>query len=151
MKITRILVSGSRTWTDKQTMLSVLQFYFAEGDVCIIEGGAVGADSLAKEIFYELKDVHKRQNSTLLEFPAKWGDIDGKPADQIGIRKGKIKYWKAAGPMRNIQMLDEGCPEIVICFANDIIHSKGTFHMLSEANKRHISVLLVPAKKETNA
>lgn len=125
----RILVSGSRKWTDRATMENVLKAYFEQDDVCLIEGAAEGADLMSKSLYEELKVKHKRKGSELLEFPAKWKDIEGKPAQQIGIRKDKTKYWKAAGPARNIQMLEEGRPDIVLCFADDITNSKGTFHI----------------------
>jgi len=76
---------------------------------CIIQGEARGADTIAKNIAVFL-GIH------VLGFPAQWG-----------------LYGKAAGPMRNRQMLDQGKPDLVVGFHDQIHHSKGTKDMLLKA------------------
>lgn len=68
-------------------------------DFVVIEGGAPGADTAAAEwhrAFYGHRpDQHE-------QYPADWE-----------------KHGKAAGPIRNQQMLDEGKPDIVFAFKNE--------------------------------
>lgn len=72
---------------------------------CVIHGAARGADSLAG-LWAKQRGVPE------WAFPAQW-DIFG----------------KAAGPMRNKQMLDEGKPTHVLAFPG----GSGTRHMVSIA------------------
>lgn len=123
----RILVCGDRNWTDanfiESNISNVLQsgyeymedaFQFS----ILIQGEASGADTIAKK--YALKN-----KMLYLDFPAEWD-----------------KYGKSAGPIRNKQMIDEGKPDIVLAFYNDISKSKGTLDMIKQANKAGIEVRL---------
>lgn len=112
----RILVCGGRDFTDTKYAYKVLdqlydQFLF---DV-VVEGDAQGADRIAG--FWARK--HKIDN---LKFPADWK-----------------KYGKAAGPIRNQQMLDEGKPDLVIAFPG----GGGTADMIERAEKAGVEVILV--------
>jgi len=86
--------------------------------VNLIEGGAPGADSLARE--YAI-----RANWAYTEVPAIWR-----------------LHGKAAGPIRNRQMLDMG-PELVIAFHHDYQNSKGTKDCVEEAKRRGIPVEII--------
>ncbi len=83
----------------------------------IINGGANGADSLANDIAME------SGLATEQYFP-QW-DL----------------YGKAAGPIRNKQMLDEGRPDKVVYFHDDIENSKGTKDMITISRRRGIEVI----------
>lgn len=87
-------------------------------DTIIIEGEARGADKMAAAIA-------TRRKMKVLKFPANWN-----------------KYGKAAGPLRNEQMLEEGKPDIVHAFymMETINDSKGTTHMVELAKDRGIPV-----------
>lgn len=87
--------------------------------VTIIEGDARGADTQAGEIAW----LH---NFDLKIYPADWN-----------------KHGKAAGPIRNQQMLDEGKPDIVLAFHDDIENSKGTKDMVKRATKAGIPVQVI--------
>lgn len=78
----------------------------------IIHGGARGADALAGE-WAECFGVPFRV------FPANW-DRDG----------------KAAGPIRNQRMIDEGKPDLVIVFPG----GRGTADMVMRARKAGITI-----------
>ena len=52
-------------------------------------------------------------------------------------------FGKAAGPIRNRKMLDEGLPDVVIAFHEDIERSKGTKNMISQACEQGIDVILI--------
>lgn len=120
----RVLVCGSRHFDDWDLMNSELIKvwrslpYLEESgnkkDLLIIEGGAKGADFLSRV-------WAKFSNVDFIEFPADWN-----------------KHGKAAGHIRNKQMLDEGKPYLVIAFlAKD---SRGTANMIQQAEASGIPV-----------
>jgi YspA, cpYpsA-related SLOG family len=82
----------------------------------IIAGGAWGADYIASEWAREQPGV------TLELHPANWGE-----------------HGKAAGPIRNQQMLDEGKPNMVLAFS-DHPTTKGTADMIKRAKKAGVVV-----------
>jgi hypothetical protein len=110
----RILVCGSRHFTHAELMEDVLKQWNIH---TIIEGEARGADTLARE-YAERHGIH------VLAFPAQW-DTHG----------------KAAGPIRNAQMLREGQPELVVAFRG--INSRGTQNMINQAEKARVEVYVV--------
>lgn len=115
----RILVCGDRDWTDYDLVLRTLQ---ALRPSLIIEGGQGeiidtpfrfyirGADSCAR---YAAMLVSGRSS---MRFDADW--------KRLG---------KAAGPIRNQRMIDEGKPDLVVAFHDDLERSKGTKDMLKRA------------------
>jgi hypothetical protein len=78
----------------------------------VIHGGARGVDSMAGAAAAQLK-------IPIRVFPADWK-----------------KNGKAAGPIRNQQMLDEGKPDLVLAFWDG--KSRGTEHMIGLAKKAGI-------------
>lgn len=112
----RILVTGDREWIDEQ--LIIMWLMSLSPTTVIIQGGAEGADAIAK---YYADD----RGMDVLTFNADW-----------------IKYRKGAGPIRNQQMLDEGQPDEVHAFHNDIKNSKGTKDMIQRALKAGLPVYL---------
>lgn len=117
----RILVTGDRNWTDRELIGQWLVYEVnVVGHGVLIEGEARGADRLSAEVAREL-------GFEVLRFPADWD-----------------RYHRAAGPIRNQQMLDEGSPDIVLAFHDDLEHSRGTADMVRRARKaglqvRHVS------------
>ena len=105
----RIIVCGSRSFQDYSLLQAALDTY---NDVSLIEGGAAGADTMALE--YALWRGWDWQ-----EYPADWG-----------------RYGRAAGPIRNRQMLVEGKPDLVLAFfAVPYEQSKGTRNMVEQAKE----------------
>lgn len=84
----------------------------------LIEGEAKGADTLARSWAY-------RNNIPVLRFPANWS-----------------KYGRAAGPIRNKQMLVEGMPELVVAFLAP--ESIGTRNMIQQAKAAKIRTIVIP-------
>lgn len=122
----RLLISGDRHYDDVEAIYVTLAGIIAlnkeensEEDIVLIEGGARGADSIAEAAGQLL-------GMKVLRYPAKWA-----------------KYGKAAGPIRNQQMLDEGKPDVVVCFHDDLEASRGTKHMASIAKKAGVPTYLV--------
>jgi hypothetical protein len=111
----RVLICGSRDWTDKELIKSMIP---RDAEV-VIHGAARGADVLAGECAKEL-------GIPVIEFPAKWS-----------------QYGLSAGPKRNQQMLDEGKPTEVIAFSDHLQTSRGTSDMIRRAEKANIRVTKV--------
>jgi hypothetical protein len=121
-RVVRVLVCGSRDFDDRELMLWFCGT-FRNGDV-LIEGGARGADRLARQAVEALGfDVRIR------EFPADWE-----------------RHGKAAGPIRNQQMLDEGKPDVVVAFVSKpLVESRGTADMVRRAKSTGYRVYVVSA------
>ena len=110
----RVLVCGGRDFNDALTLGSWLGgIWKKQGISLIIEGGARGADFMAKE-FAKWKGI------PVETYPADW-DRDG----------------KAAGPIRNKRMLVEGKPDLVVAFKG----GRGTANMVEQARKAGVMVL----------
>lgn len=114
----RVLVCGDRKWFDRTFVFDTLDLIRHRIDL-LIEGGAPGADTWAHEWANQCLVSH-------LHLMAKWG-----------------AYGKAAGPIRNIRMLKEGKPNLVIAFHDNIKESKGTYDMLNQAARAKIYRILI--------
>lgn len=121
------LVCGSRDYDDREQMkrvlaraLETLDPWLTE-DIRVIHGGARGADRLAAEILSN--SIYEVQ-----EFPADWE-----------------RHGKAAGPIRNRQMLDE-LPDLVIAFP--VGESRGTWDTINEARRRGFRVVVAPTQQQ---
>lgn len=114
----RILVCGDRHWTDQKFIYSKLAELLGEfgPDITIIHGAAKGADSIGGTFARFI-------GLPVLPFPAEWD-----------------KYRRAAGPIRNQQMIDEAHPDLVIAFHDRLPTSKGTWDMITRARKANIPV-----------
>lgn len=112
------LVCGDRDWTDGSLIEKRLQILPLT--TTILEGGCQGADLLAREAALKL-------GLDVIEIPANW-----------------IRHGKAAGPIRNRQMLDLE-PTLVIAFHPHLSTSKGTYDCVREAIRRRISVEVIDA------
>lgn len=107
----RVLVCGGRDFSDRHTLYKNLD---VQRELCgfdlLIEGGATGADQLAKDWAHE-------RGVEVLTFPADWK-----------------AFGHSAGPIRNRLMVYEGKPDWVIAFPG----GRGTAGMLRIA--RHACV-----------
>lgn len=111
----KILVCGDRNWDQVTIIRNVLGNY---KDVELIHGGCRGADHIAGLIGKEL-------GWKVTKYPAEW-----------------TIYGKAAGPMRNQQMIDAQ-PDLVIAFHPNLGVSKGTKDTVRRARKSGIEVKIV--------
>ncbi|MDE1822352.1 MAG: DUF2493 domain-containing protein [Euryarchaeota archaeon] len=113
----RLLVCGSRDWADGEIILTELAAL--QGVDVVIEGEAPGADTFARK-------AAEQMGIPVLPFPADWGS-----------------HGRAAGPIRNQQMLDEGKPDLVLAFTDGLNTSRGTADMVARARKAGIETILV--------
>lgn len=109
----RVLVCGGRDYRDVLTVGTTLGGIHLNGGIdVIIEGGATGADDLARR-------YAEWQGIQVETYPADW---------TLG---------KAAGPIRNRQMLEEGRPDLVVAFEG----GAGTRNMVKQARRAGVRVL----------
>jgi YspA, cpYpsA-related SLOG family len=117
----RVLVCGGRDFKDKDLLEKELDKihepkFFNPGNIkLLIQGGASGADYLARE----------------------WASTKA-----VGVRTFKADWYKyrlRAGPIRNKQMLDEGKPDLVIAFPG----GKGTADMIRQATVAKVKVKII--------
>lgn len=108
----KILVCGSRFWTNREKIYQVLKNY--SGDITIVHGACRGADLLGAAVGREL---HFKE----LAYPADWS------------------MGRKAGPLRNQKMLDEN-PDIslAVVFHEDLENSLGTKDMLKRIKTKNI-------------
>lgn len=112
----RVLVCGSREYENFRHVNQILSGLLKKPAV-IIHGAAPGVDTWA--------GLWARNNDITEEvYPADWD-----------------KYGKAAGPIRNKQMLTEGQPEMVVAFRGP--NSRGTQNMITQARKAGIETVVV--------
>ncbi len=115
----RVLVCGGRDFTDYDLLYCTLSTGMSSGELqigqtygAIIHGAARGADSLASRFASEM-------GIQCISFPADWR-----------------KHGKAAGFIRNQQMLSEGKPDIVIAFPG----GRGTADMVRRARLAGVEI-----------
>lgn len=112
----RVLVCGGRKYRDRQRLyLELDRLHKAKGIDTVIQGGAAGADALARDWCAE-------RMVSYLNFPANW---------KLGL---------SAGPIRNSQMLKEGKPDLVVAFFG----GDGTKDMVSKARRAGVAIMEIP-------
>lgn len=141
-KVFKVIVAGGRDLTDYNFVRGFLDYYFhkkiEEGyTIEIVSGGAKGADSQGA---HYSKVVLDRKPT---EFPAPWGDIDGKSQYEIGYNYKGNSYWKLAGSFRNGQMAEYA--DALIAFWDG--KSTGTKNMIKQAKQYDLKTRIVKYKK----
>ncbi len=112
----RVLVCGGRDYADLEAVKETLyELHDRTPIAALVQGGAPGADALAR-LWAWANQV------PLHTFAADWK-----------------AHGKAAGPIRNQQMLDEGKPDLVVAFPG----GKGTADMVRRAKAAGVRVLEV--------
>lgn len=114
----RILITGSRDWTDVDRIHRALVEVWNDDLACdpeiiLIHGAATGADTIAGEIATAF-------GWSMEVYPADWE-----------------RFGKAAGPIRNNQMVATGAD---VCLAFPMAHSRGTVHCMKAAERAGIPV-----------
>lgn len=113
----RVLVCGGRDYSDREHVYAELTRLHAESKDFwfLIHGAARGADTLAAE----------------------WAEWIGVPHQAFRADWKRLR--KAAGAIRNQQMLDEGKPDLVVAFPGGV----GTADMIRRAERAGIRVVRI--------
>jgi hypothetical protein len=115
-KVGTVLVCGGRGYRDRERVFAELNALDRRhGLTALIHGGASGADTLAGMWAREW-------GLTVWVYPAEWA-----------------KHGKAAGPIRNQDMIDRGKPDLVVAFPG----GKGTADMVRRARAANIPTIEV--------
>lgn len=107
----KVLICGGRHWKDRRMIRDCMRSLPA--GTTVIHGAARGADKIAGEVAGDL-------GLKVMAFPADW--------QRLG---------KAAGPVRNLLMLEQN-PDEVWAFHDNLAESRGTKNMLSLATKKGV-------------
>jgi predicted Rossmann-fold nucleotide-binding protein len=108
-----MLVCGGRDYKNVSAVRHALTaLHTKKGIALIIEGGAAGADRLARE----------------------WAEVNGIPVQTFEAEWER--FGRRAGPLRNKRMLDEGRPDGVVAFPG----GAGTANMIELANAHGVKV-----------
>lgn len=118
-----ILVTGSRTWTDREAIKHELQRY-ARGNqgVRVVHGGAHGADKIAGQVAMELGWAVKT-------YVPDW-----------------LKYKRGAGLIRNTEMLAAELSNIRIVLAFPKGEARGTKDMIKKCRAAGLRVIVISAQ-----
>ena len=126
----RVLVTGGRDYTDHNAVFGVLNEIHRVTPIdCLIHGdcpgtkdsGWVSADRLAG------RWGHMTAGVTVVAEPANWG-----------------KHGRAAGPIRNGQMISRYCPDMVVGFPG----GAGTEDCCRQATEAGIKVIRIKQREE---
>jgi hypothetical protein len=113
----RVLVCGGRDYADERSVFAALDALDQKyGHLTIIQGGARGADELARRWC-------KTHGAQMVNAPADWK-----------------RYGRAAGLIRNQRMLDEYRPNLIVAFPG----GRGTADMVRRARATGIEVVEFP-------
>ena len=122
---------GDRNWTNIEPMIAIFTWLAKTyPDAIIIHGDANGADKMAGMIAGEI-------GFEVETYPAHWHHNESCPPDC------KRYVGRAAGPIRNQQMIDEGQPTMAFGFHDDIKTSKGAADMFRRLRKHTIENYLI--------
>ena len=127
----RVAITGGRDFRNQARVDEVLDaLHDATPFDILIHGDARGADTLAA-------DWARRRQIPIDPYPAKWDDIDATNAVIRRQRRSGSFYNAAAGTQRNIRMLLQARPHLVVVFPG----GRGTAHMRAQALRQNIPVM----------
>ena len=112
-----ILVTGSRHWSNWDAVYNAIKNLKPPKDAILVHGGATGADRIAYACAGQLG------------------------IKSIAVRADWSKYGKAAGPIRNQEMIDTYRPDVCLAFPWE--DSRGTWDCVQRAKKAGIKVIVI--------
>lgn len=129
----RILVTGSRDWTDPVPVRDALERAVTEfstlGQPVLVHGAARGLDRLAERLWRELAANLRHLYDGV--------DVLAEPESHPALW---ARYGRRAGPYRNQRMVDAGA---VVCLGFPIGRSPGTRDCMARAQLAGIPVRVV--------
>ena len=115
----KVLICGDREWDNQTLMEHIISKIPLDKYDTIIHGNFKGADRMAGKIGLE-------KGFCIVPYPAEWKTM-GFNVDSVVNRT----------------MIDEGKPDLVLAFHNNIINSKGTINLINIASKEGTKVILI--------
>jgi predicted Rossmann-fold nucleotide-binding protein len=110
----RVIVCGGRKYADRARLFAEMdRLAEVHGPLIVIQGGATGADALARE-------WARQRRAEIVTMPAEWE-----------------KHGPSAGPIRNQRMVDFCHPDGVVAFPG----GRGTRDMLRRAQRAGLPIL----------
>lgn len=146
MSVHRVIVAGSRNYTDQIRVFEMLDELFrTEPEVEVVCGEAAGPDTLGR------RWAESRERS-VASFPAKWDDLEVEGASIKYTKQGKA-YNARAGYVRNAQMADYAAEVekgTLVAFWDG--KSRGTKSMIDLAKRKglDVKVFFVDANSASN-
>lgn len=133
----KVIIAGSRTFKDYDLLEQKCDQILSsiQDEIWVISGTAEGADILGEK-------YAQKRGYYLLECPAQWDNVEGKPASEIGTNSRGQKYWKLAGLRRNEQMAQNA--DALILFN---LGTSGSQNMLYNARKLGLKIRDIKIKK----
>jgi len=107
-----VIICGDRNWTDEDTIDEYIKILPPHST--IIHGNCRAVDKIAAKL-------GRIRGHRVIPNSAEWN-----------------KFGRGAGPIRNRRMLEEGQPDLVVAFHDDLSRSKGTADMIGQAEARGI-------------
>ena len=129
-KIFKVIIAGSRNFKDYDLLEKKCDAILRsiEDEIWVISGTADGADSLGEK-------YAQNRGYYLMECPAEWDNIKGKPPNQIKTNSRGKKYWTLAGHRRNEKMAQ--LADALILFN---LGTPGSQNMLSTAKQYDLKI-----------
>ena len=118
----KVVASGDRNWTDSVYVFAVFDALHAEHSITkCAHGAARGVDTIVGE-WAKSREIPCR------EYPAIW-TVNG-------------KFFKGAGHVRNIEMIDSEKPDLLVAIHPKLAESRGTKHAAYYAKSKGHQVLV---------
>ncbi len=133
----RVLVTGSRNWTDRDAIARALMAQYREyGPLTVVHGKAKrGADAIADQWCTHVRGLG--YDVVAEPHPADWE----RPCTQYCRHRPRTRdgrpYCPVAGNLRNQEMVDLGA---AVCLAFPLPDSRGTIDCMNRADKACIPV-----------
>jgi len=126
----KVIVCGGRKFDDVELVESVLDEIWRDspGELTLLHGCASGTDAIANA--WALAKRAEGGCVTIARFPARWS-----------------RYGRAAGPVRNQEMLTYGQPDLVIAFPG----GSGTADMVERARRAKVETRHIAARDAIKA
>lgn len=118
----RIIFCGDRNWVDRVVIEDVIKSL--PENTTVITGDCRGADTIAR-------DLSRKHGLITDVYRANW-----------------YAFGKSAGPIRNLEMLEQGQPDMVYAFHDNVHRSKGTKNMIKLSKNLKIPVKMFYSHKK---
>ena len=155
MKIECIVITGGRSFTDGARIEADLRALLPLGLVRVVQGGALGADRLARDIWrgFTVADLRKHngflpRSEQTYEIDARLDDAPAPKRDEQLVlgeaprRRAEQRQGvsRSVGLRRNVRMLEAERPDLVLAYPD--ANSRGTWQCVRAACDRGITTVV---------